>query len=208
MIIAGLVLDTEGYKILISSLFIGIIIFLSLSALFFKIFWGKIKENIVMSVLISILCFFPILLIWFILFGMLPPAIDSYYIVEPKKEYKVEILKKEFIKGHEEVRTKRNKRGKEEVVYKSKVDDNYRIYLKKWYDSKVDEPIYADVEKEEFNKYKEKQLVYLESYKGFLGFRHIVINDKALKPVEELNQSAVPINELSGENKTSENNMK
>lgn len=47
------------------------------------------------------------------------------------------------------------------------------------------------VEKEEFNKYKEKQLVYLESYKGFLGFRHIVINDKALKPVEELNQSAV-----------------
>jgi hypothetical protein len=120
------------------------------------------------------------------IFAILPPVLDSYIIVEPAKEYKVEIVKKEFKKGSKGESTRINKRGKKETVYKYEIEDEYNLHLKKWYKSSNDkETITVDLPKEKFDNYKENQLVFLKSYKGFLGFRHIIIDDNTLKPVEE-----------------------
>ncbi len=181
MIIAGLIIDTDAIKIISSSGIVGILLFLTIVIITIKIFWQKIKEKLALSIFCIILLSIPITLVSFII----PLVLDSCSIVEPTKEYKVEIVKKEFIKGVEGETTKIDKRGRKEIVSKYKIEDNYRLHLKKWYKSSDDKPLIAEVSKKEFDNCKENQLVYLKSYKGFLGFRHIVLDDKALKPVEE-----------------------
>ena len=204
MVILGLIIDSDAIGIIGPSCFIGIIFFFAFFVIALKIFWQTIKNHLGLLFLCMLFLFFPIIFSWFFIFGMLPPILDSYFIVEPAKEYKVEIIKKEFKKGKEGESVSYDKRGRKTVNYKYKIEDQYNLHLKKWYQSSNDkELIVIDVPKEKFDIYKEKQLVYLKSYKGFLGFRHIVIEDNALKPVEDSPTDTIE-QSSTNENKTNQ----
>ena len=182
MIICGLVLDSEALRFITFSCIFGIILLL----IIIKLSWEKIREKFTLLMIGMFFLFVPFVVCFLMIFAVLPPVLDSYIIVEPAKEYKVEIVKKEFKKGSKGESTRINKRGKKETVYKYEIGDEYNLHLKKWYKSSNDkETITVDLPKEKFDNYKENQLVFLKSYKGFLGFRHIIIDDNTLKPVEE-----------------------
>ncbi len=182
MIICGLVLDSEALRFITFSCIFGIILLL----IIIKLSWEKIREKFTLLMIGLFFLFVPFVVCFLMIFAVLPPVLDSYIIVEPAKEYKVEIVKKEFKKGSKGESTRINKRGKKETVYKYEIEDEYNLHLKKWYKSSNDkETITVDLPKEKFDNYKENQLVFLKSYKGFLGFRHIIIDDNTLKPVEE-----------------------
>ena len=198
MVILGLILDSDALKILFSSGIVGVIFFLGLFVVSLKVFWKYIKEYIILAIFLLFFLGHFVIFLWFFMFCIMPPVIDSWFIVEQTKEYKVEVVKKEFKKGKEGESVSYDKRGRRKSVHKYKMDDQYNLHLKKWYQSSDDkENIIIDVPKEKFDTYKEKQLVSLKSYKGFLGFRHIVIEDNALKPVED---SSTETNEQSSTN--------
>lgn len=186
MIICGLVLDSEALRFITFSCIFGIILLL----IIIKLSWEKIREKFTLLMIGLFFLFVPFVVCFLMIFAVLPPVLDSYIIVEPAKEYKVEIVKKEFKKGSKGESTRINKRGKKETVYKYEIEDEYNLHLKKWYKSSNDkETITVDLPKEKFDNYKENQLVFLKSYKGFLGFRHIIIDDNTLKPVEKESSS-------------------
>lgn len=186
MIICGLVLDSEALRFITFSCIFGIILLL----IIIKLSWEKIREKFTLLMIGLFFLFVPFVVCFLMIFAVFPPVLDSYIIVEPAKEYKVEIVKKEFKKGSKGESTRINKRGKKETVYKYEIEDEYNLHLKKWYKSSNDkETITVDLPKEKFDNYKENQLVFLKSYKGFLGFRHIIIDDNTLKPVEKESSS-------------------
>ncbi len=187
MIIGGLVLDTEALTILLSSCFVGILFFFALFVMSVKILWKYIKEYMVLFIFLSFIGFFPILLIWFLIFGVMPPILDSFFIVEQPKEYKVEILKTEFHKGKETKIVSSTKKGGKRTNFHSNIPDSYRVYLKKWYESKGDDPLIVDADTLEYTNYfKDKKFINLKCYRGFLGFRHILSEDIANKPIERI----------------------
>ena len=156
MIICGLVLDSEALRFITFSCIFGIILLL----IIIKLSWEKIREKFTLLMIGLFFLFVPFVVCFLMIFAVLPPVLDSYIIVEPAKEYKVEIVKKEFKKGSKGESTRINKRGKKETVYKYEIEDEYNLHLKKWYKSSNDkETITVDLPKEKFDNYKENQLV-------------------------------------------------